>query len=63
MDFDRFFSDENLALYRLLAFSTDVTQRRMILRQLADETKKLKSELRQSSSQQPCTGRIGEARH
>ena len=50
MDFDRFLSDENVALYRLLASSTDVHQRRTILRLLADETAKLKSELQQSSS-------------
>jgi hypothetical protein len=63
MDFDRLFSDENVALYRQLASSTDVAQRRMILRQLADETTKLKSELRQASSGQPCRGSTGEARH
>lgn len=50
MDFDRFLSDENVTLYRLLASSTDVHQRRTILRLLADETAKLKSELQQSSS-------------
>jgi hypothetical protein len=63
MDLDRFFSDENIARYRLLASSTDVAQRRRILRQLADETTKLKSELQQSNSGQPCRGRIGDARH
>ena len=63
MDFDRFFSDENVSLYRLLASSTNVAQRQMILRLLADETTKFKNELRQSSSGQPCRGRIGEARH
>lgn len=63
MDFDRFFSDENVALYRLLASSTDVAQRRAILKLLADETTKLKNELQQSSSGQPCRGKIGEARH
>ena len=63
MDLDRFFSDENVALYRLLASSTDVGQRRMILRQLADETTKLKSEFQQSNSGQPCRGRVDEARH
>ncbi len=46
MDLDRFFSDKNLALYRLLASSTDVDQRRTILKQLADETARLKRELR-----------------
>ena len=47
MEFERFFSNENVALYRLLASSTDVDQRRAILRLLAAETAKLKSELRQ----------------
>lgn len=61
MDFDRFFKEENLALYRLLASSTDVDERRAILRLLADETAKLKSELRQTR----CEGnsKVGETRH
>ena len=63
MEFERFFSNENVALYRLLASSTDVDQRRAILRLLAAETAKLKSELRQTSSERPCRGKIGEARH
>lgn len=53
MEFERFLSDENVALYRLLACPTDVAQRRTILRLLADETAKLKSELRQTGSGQP----------
>jgi len=48
MDLDRFFNDENLALYRLLASSTKADERRAILRLLAEETAKLKSELRQT---------------
>lgn len=50
MDFDRFLSDENVALYRLLASPIDAAQRRTILAQLAEETAKLKCELRQSGS-------------
>jgi len=60
---DRFFSDENVALYRLLASSTDVAQRRTILKLLADETAKMKSELRQGNHDRPHKERIGEARH
>ena len=52
MEFERFLSDENVALYRLLASSTDAAQRRTILKLLAEETAKLKSELQQSSSGQ-----------
>ena len=63
MDFDRLFSEENVALYRQLASSTDVAQRRMILKQLAAETTKMKSELGQGSSGQPCRDSTGEARH
>ena len=61
MDLDRFFTDENLALYRLLASSLRVDERRAILRLLADETAKLKKELRRIRS-----GRISgiaETRH
>ena len=46
MDLDRFYTDENLFLYRLLASSTDVDERRAILKLLAEETTKLKGELR-----------------
>jgi hypothetical protein len=46
MDLDRFYTDENLALYRLLASSTNVDERRAILKLLADETTELKRELR-----------------
>ena len=63
MELERFFSNENVALYRLLASSTDVDQRRAILRLLAAETAKLKSELRQTSSERLCRGKIGEAQH
>jgi hypothetical protein len=52
MELDRFYADENLALYRLLASSTDVDERRAILRLLAEETAKLKSELRQTGSRE-----------
>jgi hypothetical protein len=61
MDLDRFFSDQNLTLYRLLASSSKVDERRAILRLLADETAKLKRELRQT-----CSGKMGavaETRH
>jgi hypothetical protein len=58
---DRFFSDENVALYKILASSTDVVQRRMILKLLAGETARMKSELQQSNSGRPCGGKIGEA--
>ena len=58
---ERFFSDENVALYRLLASSKDVAQRRAILRLLADETAKLKSELRQPGS--GGKGKTVETRH
>lgn len=51
MDLDRFFTDENLALCRLLASSVDVDQRRAILKLLSDETAMLKSELRKISSE------------
>ena len=61
MDLDRFFSDENIALYRLLASSKDVAHRRAILRLLANETAKLKSELQQTSS--GGKGKIGQTRH
>lgn len=61
MDFERFFTAENLTLYRLLASSTDVDQRRAILKLLADETAKLKSELRQTGSGRKC--RVAETRH
>jgi hypothetical protein len=61
MDFDRFFTDENLALYRLLASSTDVDERRAILRLLADETAKLKSELRQTRRE--GNSKLGETWH
>ena len=50
MDLDRFLTDENLALYRLLASSTNADQRRVILKLLADETAMLKSELRKNES-------------
>ncbi|MDE1935891.1 hypothetical protein [Bradyrhizobium sp.] len=50
MDLDRFFTDENLARYRLLSSSTDVDQRRAVLKELADETAKLKSEFRRAHS-------------
>lgn len=53
---DRFFSDGNVALYRLLASSTDVAQRRRILKILADETAEMKNELRQPSSGNPRRG-------
>jgi len=46
MCLDRFYTDENRALYRLLVASTDVDERRAILRRLAGETAKLKGELR-----------------
>lgn len=61
MDLDRFYADENLALYRLLASSTDVDERRAILRLLADETAKLKSELRETGSK--AAGCVAETRH
>jgi hypothetical protein len=53
---DRFFSDANIALYRLLASSTDVAQRRRILKILADETAKMKNELRQPGAGNLCRG-------
>jgi len=49
MDLDRFYSDENVALYRLLSSTDDATERRTILRLLAAETAKVKSELQQSN--------------
>ncbi len=58
---DRFYTDENLALYRLLASSTDVDERRAILRLLAGETAKLKCELRKIDSER--TGRVSKTRH
>jgi hypothetical protein len=58
---DRFYTDENLALYRLLASSTDVDERRAILRLLAGETAKLKCELRQIDSER--AGRVSKTRH
>ena len=61
MEFDRFYTDENLALYRLLASSTDVDERRAILRLLAGETAKLKCELRKIASER--TGRVSKTRH
>ena len=61
MDLDRFFTEENLALYRLLASSTEVDERRAILRLLADETAKLKSELHKVRSK--TTGCVGVTRH
>ena len=51
MDLERFYTDENLVLYRLLASSTNVDERRAILKLLADETSKLKSELRKIGSE------------
>ncbi len=60
---DRFFSDENLSLYKLLASSTDVAQRRTILKLLANETAKMKSELRQTNSGGRCGANVGEARN
>ena len=61
MDLDRFFTDENLTLYRLLASSPRAAERRAILRLLADETAKLKSELRQARS--GTMAEWGETRH
>ena len=61
MDLERFFSAENLTLYRILASSTDADQRRAILKRLADETAKLKSELRRSGSEEKS--KIGITRH
>ena len=58
MDLDRFYSEQNLALYRLLASSTEVDERRAILRLLAGETAKLKSELRSQAAD-----RVAETRH
>jgi hypothetical protein len=58
---ERFYTDENLALYRLLASSTDVDERRAILKLLADETARLKSELRRIGSR--GTGCGAETRH
>lgn len=59
MDLDRFFTDENLALYRLLASSTDADERRAILRLLADETAQLKTELRKIGSLATAGGAAG----
>ena len=61
MDLDRFFTDENLALYRLLASSTDANERRAILRLLADETAKLTCELRETRCD--GKGKVGETQH
>jgi len=61
MDLDRFYAGENVALYRLLASSTDIDERRAILRLLANETAKLKSELRKSVSK--AAGYVAETRH
>jgi len=61
MDLDRFYADENRALYRLLASSTDADERRAILRLLADETAKLKSELHKTGSK--VAGCVAETRH
>ncbi len=58
---DRFYTDENLALYRLLASSTDVDERRAILRLLAGETAKLKCELRNIGSEGAV--RLAKTRH
>jgi hypothetical protein len=60
---DRFFSDEKVALYKILASSTDVAQQRMILKLLADETAKMKSELQQTNSGSSCGSKIGKARN
>jgi hypothetical protein len=60
VDLERFYTDENLALYRLLATSTDVDERRAILRLLADQTAQLKRELRKISPVASC---IAETRH
>jgi hypothetical protein len=51
---DRFYTDENLALYRLLASSIGDDERRAILRLLAGETAKLKSELRKIDKGAGC---------
>lgn len=61
MDLDRFFTDEVLALYRMLASSTDVCERRAILRLLADEAAKVKSELRKARCE--GKGKAGEIPH
>jgi hypothetical protein len=58
---ERFFSHANVALYRLLVASTDADERRAILKLLADETTKLKSELRQAGS--GGRGELDETRH
>lgn len=58
---DRFYTDENLALYRLLASSTDVDERRAILRLLAGETARLKCELRKIGSEEAV--RAAKTRH
>lgn len=55
------YTDENLTLYRLLASSTDVDERRAILRLLAGETAKLKCDLRKIGSE--GTGRVFKTRH
>ncbi len=49
MDLDRFLRHENVVLYRLLASPIDDAQRRTILKLLAEETRKARGELRQSS--------------
>lgn len=61
MDLDRFYTHENLALYRLLASSRDVAERRALLKLLADETAELKRELQSTSPD--GVGRSGETRH
>jgi hypothetical protein len=61
MDLDRFYTDEILVLYRLLASSTDVNERRAILKLLADETAKLKRELRKIGPE--GTSCVAETRH
>ncbi len=63
MDLESFFSDENVALYRLLACSTDADERRAILKLLADETAKLKNGFRQASSGRRCRCKTGETWH
>jgi hypothetical protein len=45
---ERFFSERNIERYRMLANPTDETQRKMILKLLAEERAKLREEIAQA---------------
>jgi hypothetical protein len=45
---ERFFSERNIERYRMLANPTDETERKMILKLLAEERAKLREEIAQT---------------